>query len=148
MKKWPTYVALAGAVVFWAIDIKVTGNMIEFRNFKGATRNSGLGTSPMPVWVKLASLDDLADSGAFEVAHEGRIIALFQVEGGIRAIDGMCPHQGGPLAEGERAGEVVTCPWHGWQFELAGGRCLNARSVNQRVFETRIVGRDVLVDVP
>jgi nitrite reductase/ring-hydroxylating ferredoxin subunit len=102
----------------------------------------------MPRWVKLATLDQLPPGGALEVEHEGRIVALFNIEGNIRALDGVCPHQGGPLAEGTLEGSTVTCPWHGWQFDTADGRCLTGRPMNQPVYEVTIDGRDVLVDVP
>ena len=50
--------------------------------------------------VKMATLSELPPGAAKEVEHEGRIYALFNVGGVISAIDGICPHQGGPLAEG------------------------------------------------
>jgi nitrite reductase/ring-hydroxylating ferredoxin subunit len=102
----------------------------------------------MPRWVKLADMEQLRSQSSVEVAHDGRIYALFWVDGQVHAIDGMCPHQGGPLAEGERDAHTVTCPWHGWRFDLRDGRCLTARAVSQRVFDVRIDGTDVLVDVP
>ncbi len=102
----------------------------------------------MPGFVKLATLDALPPGAAIEVEHDGRIYALFHRDGTIYAIDGICPHQGGPLAEGEVKGSVVTCPWHGWQFELRTGQSLLSTRVRQAVFEVRVEGRDVLVAVP
>ena len=72
----------------------------------------------MPRFVKLATLDELSAGMAKEVEFEGRIYALFNVDGVISAIDGICPHQGGPLADGQVQGTTVTCPWHGWQFDV------------------------------
>src|SRR3954468_20189488 len=101
----------------------------------------------MPNFVKLATLDDLPPGGSREVEHGGRIFALFNVGGEISAIDGICPHQGGPLADGPLDGTLVTCPWHGWQFCVRTGKStLNSR-LKQPVFEVRIEGRDVLVAV-
>jgi nitrite reductase/ring-hydroxylating ferredoxin subunit len=102
----------------------------------------------MPGFVKLATLDELPEGVAKEVEHDGRIYALFNVGGAISAIDGICPHQGGPLAEGELAGTVVTCPWHGWQFDVRTGQSPLMARVRQPVYEVRIEGRDVLVAVP
>lgn len=101
----------------------------------------------MPGFVKLATLDDLPPNGALEVEHDGRIYALFNVGGTIRAIDGLCAHQGGPLAEGALEGTVVTCPWHGWQFDVESGRSLLSDRIRQATFEVRVEGRDVLVAV-
>ena len=50
----------------------------------------------MPGFVKMATLDELPPGGSKEVEHGGRIYALFNVDGVISAIDGICPHQGGP----------------------------------------------------
>jgi len=99
-------------------------------------------------FVKLASLADVPPGGGLEVEHDGRIYAIFNIDGVISAIDGLCPHQGGPLAEGEVCGTVVTCPWHGWQFDVRTGQPLYGGRTYQPVFEVKIVGEDVLVAVP
>lgn len=99
-------------------------------------------------FVKLAALDELPEGGSLETLHGDRVIALFRVNGEIRAVDGLCPHQGGPLADGEISGCVVTCPWHGWQFDLKDGRMLSSKKVKIQVFETRVEGSDILVLIP
>ncbi|GIW89072.1 MAG: hypothetical protein KatS3mg108_3396 [Isosphaeraceae bacterium] len=99
----------------------------------------------MSQYIRLAKVQDVRARGALECEWEGRIVALFADGDRIWAMDGMCPHQGGPLAEGERRGRVVTCPWHGWQFDLETGRCLTGRAVQQPVYPVRIEGEDVLV---
>jgi nitrite reductase/ring-hydroxylating ferredoxin subunit len=101
----------------------------------------------MPRFVKMATLEELPPGSAIEVEHEGRIYALFNLGGTIRAIDGICPHQGGPLAEGLTEGTVVTCPWHGWQFDLRDGTMPSGSRIKQAVFEVKIEGQDVLVAV-
>lgn len=101
----------------------------------------------MPSFVKMATLDDLPPGSSREVEHEGRIYALFNVEGVISAIDGLCPHQGGPLADGPIEGTLVTCPWHGWQFDVRTGKTTLNNRLTQPVFEVKVDGRDVLVAV-
>jgi nitrite reductase (NADH) small subunit len=51
----------------------------------------------------------------------GRRLALFNVEGVFYAIDNSCPHRGGPLGEGDLVGAVVTCPWHGYRYDVRTG---------------------------
>jgi nitrite reductase/ring-hydroxylating ferredoxin subunit len=102
----------------------------------------------MPRFVKLATLDELPPGSAREVEHDGRIYALFNVGGVISAIDGICPHQGGPLADGEVEGTTVTCPWHGWQFDVRTGKSQLGPRLSQPAFEVKVEGRDVLVAVP
>jgi nitrite reductase (NADH) small subunit len=56
----------------------------------------------------------------------GRRIAVFRTPEGFRAIEGACPHAGGPLADGIVADRCVTCPLHGWRFDLDTGEARNA----------------------
>jgi nitrite reductase/ring-hydroxylating ferredoxin subunit len=102
----------------------------------------------MPGFVKMATLDQVPLGRALEVEHDGRIYALFNVQGVISAIDGICPHQGGPLADGALEGTCVTCPWHGWQFDVQSGKTPLGGKIKQSVFDVRIEGRDILVAVP
>ena len=101
----------------------------------------------MPGFVKMATLDELPPGASKEVEHGGRIYALFNVDGVISAIDGICPHQGGPLADGAIEGTSVTCPWHGWQFDVRTGKTPMGSRVKQAVYEVKVEGRDVLIHV-
>src|SRR5437763_370712 len=91
------------------------------RSARRARRPSGPARAEavrMAGFVKMATMSELPPGSAREVEHDGRIYALFNVDGVISAIDGICPHQGGPLAEGPVEGTTLTCPWHGWQFDV------------------------------
>lgn len=107
-----------------------------------------VGREMMAGFVKLASLEDLPPGTSMEVEHDGTIFALFNLDGQVFAIDGICAHQGGPLAEGVRNGPIVTCPWHGWQFDVRTGQNTTFSRVCQQAFEVRIEGLDVLVALP
>ena len=77
---------------------------------------------------RVASPDQIPNGEGREFVVAGRIVAVFNVDGTFHAMDGICPHAGGPLAKGVLRENVVTCPWHGWQFDVATGRhCLNAQ---------------------
>jgi nitrite reductase (NADH) small subunit len=64
---------------------------------------------------------DLLDDQSREIFIEGLVIAVFRNAGKLYAMDGMCMHQGGPIARGKVESGCVTCPWHGWQYELNSG---------------------------
>ena len=83
-----------------------------------------------------------------EVVVGEQIVALFSVGGELFALDGVCPHQGGPLGEGELIGCVVTCPWHGWQFDVRTGQHQLNRTVVQPSFETKTDDGGVWVKIP
>ena len=78
----------------------------------------------MPNWIRVAELADLPPGQALEVVAGDRIVALFNVDGKVFALDGVCPHQGGPLGKGELCGGIVTCPWHGAKFDVRTGNVL------------------------
>jgi len=74
-------------------------------------------------FVKVAELSDLPSGGGKVVIGPfDKPIALFNVDGEIFAINHVCPHRGGPLGEGRLDGAIVTCPWHGWTFDVRTGR--------------------------
>jgi nitrite reductase (NADH) small subunit len=102
----------------------------------------------MTQWHRVAAVSDVEPGSAREFTAGGRVIALFSVNGTLFALDGICPHAGGPLGEGMLEGPVVTCPWHGWQFDVTTGRhCLNPRLEHTK-FSLKIEGNDVYVELP
>ncbi|MBI4178592.1 Rieske 2Fe-2S domain-containing protein [bacterium] len=97
--------------------------------------------------TKIASVKDIPAGECIPVdAPDGRSIALYNVDGQIYAMNGVCPHAGGPLGEGSMEGSVVTCPWHGWSFDVKTGACENNPDVTVECPKITVVGDDVLVD--
>lgn len=69
----------------------------------------------------VAKLSDLKPGECLAVEAGGLVIALFNVNGAIYALDNTCPHAGGPLGEGALEGHLVACPWHGWRYDVRTG---------------------------
>jgi nitrite reductase (NADH) small subunit len=66
--------------------------------------------------TRVALLSEIPPGAAKEVTVGDRVIAIFNVDGSLHALDGIC------------SGQVITCPWHGWQFDVTTGRhCLAPR---------------------
>lgn len=102
----------------------------------------------MPQWIRVAAVSDVPVGSAKEVMAGEQVVAVFNVDGKFHAMDGVCPHAGGPLGEGELRGTTVTCPWHGWQFDVTSGKnCLNAR-ITHTCFPAKVEGDGVFVEVP
>jgi nitrite reductase/ring-hydroxylating ferredoxin subunit len=59
-----------------------------------------------------------------------------------------CPHMGGPLGEGDLDGNVVSCPWHGWQFDVMTGNCVIRPGLKQDIYPVKVEGDDLLIDLP
>jgi len=99
----------------------------------------------MSQWFRAIRIEECLPGTAIEVVVGEQIVAIYNVEGDIIALDGICPHQGGPLGKGELAGCIVTCPWHGWQFDVRTGRHLVNASVQQPCIATRV--KDCWIEV-
>ena len=96
----------------------------------------------------VAAVSDVPPGAGREFVVGGRIVALFNTDGAYYALDGICPHAGGPIAKGTLCGAVVTCPWHGWQFDVTSGRhCLNPQ-LKQPGFPVVIEGDQLWVELP
>lgn len=75
---------------------------------------------------KLADKKDIPQGKSIIVTSpKGRQIAIFNINSQFYALENVCPHQGGPLGEGDIEDGCVTCPWHGWQFNVETGDCVN-----------------------
>ena len=71
--------------------------------------------------MRIAEIGGLLPGTGTSVDAGGRTLALFNVDGALYAVDNTCPHRGGPLGEGDLDGTVVTCPWHGWRYDVTTG---------------------------
>jgi nitrite reductase/ring-hydroxylating ferredoxin subunit len=77
----------------------------------------------------------------------GRTLALFNVDGTFHVIDNSCPHRGGPLGDGPLTGAIVTCPWHGYRYDVRTGvHQLNPR-LNVTCYPVTVEGGVVYVDL-
>lgn len=99
----------------------------------------------MTGFVPVAKTDELRPGEGKVVEAGGRKIALFNVGGEFYAVDNTCLHRGGPLGEGSLEGPVVTCPWHGWQYDVRTGQNTFNPGVGVRRYEVRVEGSTVLV---
>lgn len=75
----------------------------------------------MSEFVTVATTQDIPPGTGRTVEVQGVWIAVFNVDGSFFAVDNTCPHAGGPIGEGSLSGDIVTCPWHGWQFNVRTG---------------------------
>jgi nitrite reductase/ring-hydroxylating ferredoxin subunit len=100
-------------------------------------------------FVRIARLADL-DGVPFKAATllGKRVAVLRGADGEIRALEMSCKHQGADLTAGKIEGEVVTCPRHGWRYDLGTGACLQpANGPPLRRHDVRVDGGDVHVSL-
>lgn len=103
---------------------------------------------------RVVAEDDLGEGERVLIEIKGREVGVFNIHGEYYAVGSHCPHMGGPCAEGlltglfaidesgemtySREGEILTCPWHGWEFDITTGDHLGGS-------KTRLLTYDVIV---
>jgi nitrite reductase (NADH) small subunit len=121
--------------------------------------------------ITVCRADELAPGDRrIVVPFRGRAgIGVFNINGRFHALRNLCPHKSGPLCTGrvqgrivadlppsgrplavddygvEREGEIIRCPWHLWEFEVATGRCLVDLTVRVKTYPVAIEGGEVVV---
>lgn len=101
----------------------------------------------MAEFVTVATTDEI-QPGERLVVELGRFwVAVFNVDGHYYAIQDLCTHDGGPLAEGELSGCVIECPRHGARFDIRDGRVLSPPAVvDVPVFRVRVQGDEIQIE--
>jgi 3-phenylpropionate/trans-cinnamate dioxygenase ferredoxin subunit len=100
----------------------------------------------MPDFVPVARTTDIPDPGKLLVEVDDRLIALFHVQGQYYALDDVCTHDGGPLAEGDLRGYEIACPRHGARFDIRTGAALSMPATQPTVaHEVKVEGDQVYV---
>ena len=97
--------------------------------------------------VRVASVSDVPPGEARVVDAGGRSLALCNVGGEFYAIDNMCPHRGGPLGEGDLDGRVLTCPWHGWRWDVIEGTNVNNPALKLGCVPVSVEEQGIFVDL-
>jgi len=82
-----------------------------------------------------------------ELQLDGKNVAVANVDGKFFAIDNTCLHRGGPLGQGVLEGKVVTCPWHGWEYDVTSGKTTTNPAVGVSCYAVEVRGDDLFVDV-
>ncbi len=86
----------------------------------------------------VAPVADIPPGGRKRVEVNGRAVVVFNIAGEYFALSDRCPHRGGPLSQGRltgllesaepgayrytRLGEILRCPWHGWEYDVRTGK--------------------------
>lgn len=112
-------------------------------------------------YVTRADELDVGDRAIIEI--KGREIAVFNVGDGFEAVGNHCPHMGGPTCEGllsgmvamnddgemvyERENEIISCPWHGWEFDVRTGEHLGGSKKRLLTYDVVVRDGNVYVDL-
>lgn len=106
---------------------------------------SNLGVK-MANFVKVCLKSEIKDGSGKVVDVNGKQIAVLNHNGEFFAIDNTCAHMQGPLGEGSCSDGKVTCPWHGWEYDLETGKNTFDENIKLNTYEVRVKEEDVLVN--
>ena len=101
----------------------------------------------MPTLTKVAKKADIPPGTGKVIEAGGKMVAVFNCEGTFYATDNTCKHRGGPLGEGSLSGTTVTCPWHGWEYNVTTGECVMDASIKVQRFDVKVEGDDLLISI-
>jgi 3-phenylpropionate/trans-cinnamate dioxygenase ferredoxin subunit len=102
----------------------------------------------MSDFQRVCRVSDVPEGGKRVVEVGDRLVAVFHVDGKFWAIDDLCTHDGGPLAEGQLEGYAIACPRHGARFDIRTGRVLSMPATQDTpAHEVKVEGDDVLVRI-
>jgi len=100
----------------------------------------------MAEFVRVCDAGEVPDPGKTLVEVDGEMVALFHVDGAWHAIDDVCTHDGGPLADGELRNHTISCPRHGAKFDVRTGAALTMPAVRPtRAHDVKVEGNGVWV---
>ena len=98
--------------------------------------------------IAVGRVGDVPSGEGRVVEAGGRTLALFNVEGLYYALDNACIHRGGPIGDGDLTGKLVSCPWHGWRWDVTTGANANSPAVKMPCFPVTVERDEIFVELP
>ena len=98
-------------------------------------------------FVRAAKTSDIAAGTIREIQVDGKVVAVARIGDKFHVISNVCLHRGGPLGQGVMDGNIVTCPWHGWQFDVTTGKVPQNQSIGVACYPVEVRGDEVFVDL-
>lgn len=99
--------------------------------------------------ARLARVDEIpaGTMAAFTVPGLTWPVLATRLEGEIVATAGVCPHEDVGLADGELAGACLTCPGHGYVFDITTGACAHDPRLRLRCYRVTVIDDEVWIDL-
>lgn len=96
-------------------------------------------------WVTVARADEVPPGTVRAVTANGTELALANVDGEFHVVQNACLHLEGPLGDGRLEGSVLSCPWHGWQYDVRSGLNEFDHAIRLETYEVRVEDGEVRV---
>ncbi len=103
-------------------------------------------SQPQERLLKIAKRAEFDNQRFKRVTLLGKKVGIFKdSQGQFTALEMTCKHQGADLTVGKIKGQLVTCPRHGWQYDLTTGQCVNKDSPPLRPYKVVVEGDDIYI---
>jgi naphthalene 1,2-dioxygenase system ferredoxin subunit len=101
-----------------------------------------------PNYHRVAATNDLQDGDVIEVQVGKTLLAIYRIDGGFYATEGICTHAYARMAEGYVEGDLIECPYHGGAFEIRTGKAVAAPCTQDlKTYPLRIDGDAIFVGI-
>ncbi len=98
--------------------------------------------------VRVGRVEEIPVGEGRSFAVGAEQIAVYRLrDGSLRALDAVCPHRGGPLADGLADDDVVVCPLHSYSFEMCSGAEVSGSGLSVRCYQATEVDGDIQITV-
>jgi nitrite reductase (NADH) small subunit len=98
-------------------------------------------------FVKVGTVSALPPDSVMEAVVGDSPYAICNVGGELHALEGICPHAGGPLGQGNIVGDALMCPWHAYEFDPRTGENLDNPLMRVVKVPLKVEGEDILIEV-
>jgi len=98
--------------------------------------------------VRVAPIGEIPQGGRKIVQVEGLSIGIFHYQGQLIALHNSCLHRGGPVCTGSLQGDILTCPWHGFQYNLPSGQMLLDPKARLDSYPVEVEGGEIYLLIP
>ncbi|MBU0692282.1 non-heme iron oxygenase ferredoxin subunit [bacterium] len=98
-------------------------------------------------WFKVCPEQELKPGRAKSVRLFGRPFAVFNLDGRLFGIDAACRHMKANLTGGKLEGSVVTCPMHGWKYDVRTGKCLTQPDSDVNTLPVKIKDNTIWIEI-
>jgi nitrite reductase/ring-hydroxylating ferredoxin subunit len=98
--------------------------------------------------IKVGPVEAVPPGQVVEARSGERAFAVCNFDGKFYCLDGVCPHAGGPLGEGALQGEMLVCPWHGWEFSCVTGANDSDEDLLVDKYNVVVQNGEIFIDAP
>ncbi|TDJ61178.1 MAG: Rieske (2Fe-2S) protein [Nitrospina sp.] len=96
---------------------------------------------------QICKISDIGEGQCKTFTVDSKQIAVYNAGGQWCATENTCLHKGGSLGSGKLEGNIITCPLHGWQYDVTSGQCQNNPEAKVGTYKVQVEGDQVSLEI-